>query len=494
MNAGANVTLVEARLPGQDAAVDLSVVDGIVAAVRPTGSGGPGGGSGGGERIEAGGRWLVPGFWDEHVHFGLWAEHSRRIDVSGAMSARQVADAAAVAARAGGTGPLVMVGFRDGLWDDAPDRSLFDAAVPGREVVAISADLHCGWLSSAALERFGWAGHPTGLLREADWFAVSMALSEVPAEVRDAWANDAARAAAARGVSGIVDLEMGWNRADWLRRRANGMDVLRVECGFYTADLDRAIAEGGRTGDLVDGDPLIRVGPYKLICDGSLNTRTAWCFDPYPGLTGPDACGLVTTPIEELIPVMRRAAAAGLTPAVHAIGDRANAVVLSAFETVGCAGRIEHAQLLRREDCARFARLGLIASVQPEHAVDDRDVADRHWAGRTDRAYALAGLLASGATLAFGSDAPVAVLDPWVAIAAAVSRTRDRRPPWHPEQKIAIRAALAASARGRTEVEAGMPADLQLVEHDPLTASAETLRTMPVAATFLEGRLTHGVG
>ena len=109
-----------------------------------------------------------------------------------------------------------------------------------------------------------------------------------------------------------------------------------------------------------------------------------------------------------------------MTPAVHAIGDRANARVLDAFEAVGCSGSIEHAQLLRREDVARFAALGVVASVQPEHAMDDRDVADRYWAGRTDRAFMLAELAAAGVELALGSDAPVAPIDPWVAISAAV--------------------------------------------------------------------------
>lgn len=109
---------------------------------------------------------------------------------------------------------------------------------------------------------------------------------------------------------------------------------------------------------------------------------------------------------------MRRAAAHGIEPAVHAIGDRANTVALDAFEAVRCRGRIEHAQLLSPEDLPRFARLGVTAGVQPRHATDDRDVADRHWAGRTERAFAYADLLAAGARLEFGSDAPVSPLDP----------------------------------------------------------------------------------
>jgi predicted amidohydrolase YtcJ len=433
----------------------------------------------------------MPGFWDEHVHFDLWAEHSRRLDVAGATSAREVAAVVRDAIVQGkGNEPLVLVGFRDALWPDTPHRDLLDAVAGDRIVVAISGDLHCGWLNGAALRWVGLGDHPTGVLREEEVFSLPTHLEGVETATRDQWAMDAARAAAARGVVGIVDMGAEWNQGGWLRRSAAEPSPLRVECGFYPEDLSRAITARRRTGDPVEDDPLIAVGPFKVISDGSLNTRTAWCFDPYPGLSGPEACGLVTVPMDQLVPLMGRAAEAGLTPAVHAIGDRANAMVLDAFETVGCAGRIEHAQLMRWVDVDRLARLGLVASVQPEHAVDDRDVADHHWAGRTDRAYPLASFLQRGVRLAFGSDAPVAPLDPWIGVAAAVSRTRGGRDPWHPEQRIDVRQAIRASARGRLIPELGMAADLQLVELDPLKASAQDLRTMPVAATLVNGRAT----
>ena len=195
---------------------------------------------------------------------------------------------------------------------------------------------------------------------------------------------------------------------------------------------------------------------------------------------------------------LRRAGEIGLDPAVHAIGDRANERALDALEAVqpnGWRGRatIEHAQLLRHDDVARFARLGIVASVQPEHAMDDRDVADRYWAGRTDRAFMLRDLAAAGVELALGSDAPVAPLDPWIAIAAAVGRTRDGREPWHPEQSVDVRVALAASTDGAgADVREGMTADLAVVELDPTAASVDDLRRMPVALTLLGGRITHG--
>jgi predicted amidohydrolase YtcJ len=226
----------------------------------------------------------------------------------------------------------------------------------------------------------------------------------------------------------------------------------------------------------------------KLFADGSLNTRTAYCADPYPAS---GTRGILEIPPDELERVMRHAATGGLHPAVHAIGDLANALVLGAFEKIGCPGRIEHAQLVRAGDAARFARPGLVAGVQPAHCPDDRDVADIHWHDRTGRAYPYRALLEAGAVLEFGSDAPVAPLDPWDGIASAVARTDDERPPWHPEQAIGVADALAASSRGRRTVTVGAAADLVIVATDPSRATPAELRAMPVLGTLLGGRWTH---
>lgn len=235
----------------------------------------------------------------------------------------------------------------------------------------------------------------------------------------------------------------------------------------------------------------VRMGNFKVISDGSLNTRTAFCHDPYPGMTGKHARGMLNVPYDQLVSLMGRASSSGITPSIHAIGDDANTFALNAFEEVGCAGTIEHAQLLAWEDIQRFADLGISASVQPEHAMDDRDVADVLWAGRTDRCFPFASMLNAGVQLAMGSDAPVAPLDPWLAIASAVERTRDERAAWHPEQRIEPQAALDASARTRVAV--GQRADLCVVDIDPLYASVEELRSMPVSATFVGGRVTHSL-
>jgi len=464
------VILLNARLG--DRLVDIRVDGGHITEI------GPGLGAG----VDLAGRWVSPGLWDEHVHFTQWALSSQRVDLSQALSAREAADVMGRAASSG-VGMLVGGGFRDALWPDAPTVELLDAATGGLPTVLVSGDLHSVWLNSAALSRFGHAGHPTGLLREDDAFDVEKQLGTMPDELIDSWALAAATAAARRGVVGIVDLEMAWNLEAWQRRVAAGHDALRVEFGVYTQHLDRAIAEGLRTGQRFG--ELLTMGRFKVLSDGSLNTRTAHTLDAYVD----GSHGQFTVPFDVLLPLMRAASNAGIEPSIHAIGDRANTLVLDAFEQLASGGRIEHAQLLADTDVPRFARLGVTASVQPEHAMDDREVADAYWSGRTARMYPFRTLLDAGATLAFGSDAPVTPLDPWLGIAAAVTRSRDGQPSWHPEQRISNNEALAAASR--TTVAVGQPADLVVTDLDPLTTTGDDLRRMPVAATLLGGRFTH---
>jgi predicted amidohydrolase YtcJ len=248
-----------------------------------------------------------------------------------------------------------------------------------------------------------------------------------------------------------------------------------------------------RTGQTVGGGAgLLRVGPLKVLIDGSLNTRTAFCVDPYPH----GGHGILTVSEAELVALLARARETGFVPAVHAIGDGANQVALDAFAEAGTGGRIEHAQFVRQEDFARFGELGLTASVQPAHALDDRDAADANWAGRTGRAFPLRSLLDGGARLALGSDAPVAPLDPWLAMSAATTRARnDGRGPWHPEQALTREEALLASTRGCGRIRAGAVADIAVLDADPLAAPDAVFAGMPVAATLVTGRFTfRGAG
>jgi predicted amidohydrolase YtcJ len=485
----------DARISGGTGSlVDLWLDDGVISRIVDAGTPPPTDTRAAQVELDAAGKWVSPGLWDNHVHASQWALSARRLDVSTAESAGEagelVADALAAGAAVTAGHPFIGAGFRDGLWPDTPTLEILDAAGDGVPVVLISGDLHAAWLNSAALELYGHRGHETGLLREVEAFEVTRRINSVPEPVVDLWLAEAANAAAARGVVGIVDLEMDWNLHSWQRRMAAGFDSLRVEFGIYSQHLDRAAALGLRSGLAIT--PLLAVGRFKVITDGSLNTRTAYCYDEYPGLEARrDSRGVLTVAPAELQHSMRAASDAGLESSVHAIGDHATSLALDAFERLGIGGRIEHAQLVSSGDVPRFAALGVTASVQPDHAMDDRDVAEKFWPGRTGRAFPLRALLDSGAELAFGSDAPVSALDPWATMAAAVGRSRGDREPWHPEQRISVREALAASTRSR--VAPGEPADLIVTDDDPSELTAQQLRDVAVQATLLGGRVTHNL-
>lgn len=467
---------------------DVFLADGVIADIAPRGAL-----RARGEVLEGGGGWLIPGLWDHHVHVMQWALVAQRTPLGEARSAAQatalMSDATIIDGRRVGTG------FRDALWPDDPTLERLDAATGEVPTYLINADVHSVWLNSAALRREGISTDGSGILREAPAFEISRRLNDIAPDTGDRLVATMAQDAAARGVVGLVDLDMAWNEEAWARRTRAGFDTLRVEFGIYPEHLPRAITEGLQTGDVARGaaSTLARVGPLKVITDGSLGTRTAACSHPYPG-TDHDH-GVLAVDFEQLVELMTAATAGGLECAIHAIGDVANSQALDAFALTQAQGTIEHAQLVAHADVPRFARLGVGASVQPEHAVDDRDMTDHIWAGQTAQPYPLAALAASGANLLIGSDAPVSPLDPWAAVAAAVFRTRDGRPPWQPEQAIGAATALAASTHGGSMspgvIAPGAPADLALCTTDPLTADETSLRAMRVAATLLGGRLTH---
>ncbi|MEZ3161348.1 amidohydrolase family protein [Microbacterium sp. BWT-B31] len=488
--ANARLAVPDRLDPFGDEPVDIHLTGGVIADIAAAGAL-----SRHGTVLDASGMWLIPGLWDHHVHTVQWALVAQREHLGQAASAAEAArimSAAPVLA----DGRRVGTGFRDALWADAPSLALLDAATGDVPTYLINADVHSVWLNSAALRREGFESDGTGLLREVPAFEISRRLNEVDPAIGEALVTQMATDAASRGVVGLVDLDMAWNEPAWARRLDAGFDVLRVEFGIYPDLLDRAIAEGLRTGDRVRGavSDLVRVGPLKVITDGSLGTRTAACSHAYPG--DPRNHGVLTVDPADLVELMTRATGAGLACAIHAIGDVANSHALDAFAASGAVGTIEHAQLVSAVDIPRLARLGVAASVQPEHAIDDRDLTDTIWAGQTAIAYPLRALAESGAVLRFGSDAPVSPLDPWAAIAAAVFRTRDGRPAWRPEQALDAATALAASTHGGSgegaaTIEPGAVADLALVEHNPLTADEARLRAQRVFATMIEGRLTH---
>jgi predicted amidohydrolase YtcJ len=474
--------------------VDILVRDGLVTTVAARLDSRPGV-----EEVDADGRWCAPGLWDQHVHLTQWTLSSQRLDLAPARSPEQALAMVADRVTTLPGVPVVGWGHRPGGWRDVTVSEL-DAVTGETPVVLIAGDGHHAWLNTTALMHLAMPVRDA-VVRETEWFSVYPRL--VTLVGHDGTSPEAFRrtldAAAARGVVGMVDFEFGGSREAWAERWTQGCDVLRVRWATYADTLDGVVDAGLRTGDPLPGcDDRATMGPLKIISDGSLNTRTAWCCEPYADAhrleypTGqPNLSGA------ELRDLHQRAHRGGLEVATHAIGDAAVAEALAAYAETGAKGSVEHAQMVDRDDVRRMAELGIRASVQPAHLLDDRDLTEQLWPGRAGRCFAFRWMLEEGVELALGSDAPVSPLDPWLAMSAAVHRSADDRDPWHGEQGLSPAEALAASVDGQPTVGVGSPGDLVLLDSDPLAAGADSaatggaLRTMSVALTAVGGRVVH---
>lgn len=532
------VRIVNAGVPGSQDRVDVVLRDGVVASVNPAGTDLASHGAMPAEAhtafsahtsnaadtgsaptptpaaapadettINADGLWIIPGLWDCHTHFTQWAKTLGRLDLINARSAAEAMDMLhrhLDERRAAGTldpdAFVVGMRFRHSLWadDEQPTLAAIDAVTGDQPVALSSADMHCGWVNSAAARRLGVHVDESGLVGELEWFNAYTAFDKAPgaAEETDRLLREAEQDAANKGVVGIRDYEMAENIDTWIKRFKAGVNNLRVDAGVYPERLQAAIDAGWHTGrELPDSNGLGRVGAMKLISDGSLNTRSAYCSTPYSGIESPTYGTLSYTP-QQIEDYMRLATEHGFDIACHAIGDEANTIVLNAAAATHAHGSIEHAQMLKPVDIPRFAELGLTASIQPQHAMDDRDVITRFWANPAGIPYPFKALHDVGATLRMGSDAPVAPLDPWLAISAAVFGTESSdREPFQSEQCLDVRTSLSAStATGRDRLAAGDPADVVLLDTDPYAATTpEAMRAMPghVVMTLLRGVRTY---
>lgn len=494
--------ITQVRLVGAgEQLVDIDLADGKVAAITPTGtSPSPG------DELAGDGAWAMPGLWDQHVHFAQWANTFTAVDLSPATSAAHCAKLLAKAALATPPTPggaLVGMNYQGVLWDPAPSVALLDEHTGNIPVVGISMDYHSAWMNTAALDLLGLARRD-GVVQEAEWFDAIPHLEALPQTDADAGLRQAQADAASKGIVGVRDFDFSAAHLSWPERSARGLQSLRVQAGFYPGELAGVIERGWHTGMQLDAAGLVHLGPLKVIADGSLNTRTAYCFHPYPQ----GGTGVLSVDGEALTELLTTATAHGCSAAIHAIGDRANAVVLDAFAASGARGSIEHAQLLRESEVRQMAALDLIASIQPAHLLDDRKAAEALWPGRTP--YAFADLHQAGVRLALGSDAPVAALDPWLAISAAVSRQLPGEQPWHADQllrpEVALRASIAPAMSPNPPTDGAllrpaMPADIALLATDPLhpagadvCAQAASLRAMQVRATLLGGQVTYLAG
>jgi predicted amidohydrolase YtcJ len=466
------------------------------------------------DRVDLGGRCVVPGFNDSHVHFPTWALAQREVRLEDTRSLEEAVARVrdAVAARPPSGGWLRGRGWRSADWSPAiePTRDALDEITGSIPTILTARDSHSCWLNSAALAladgdlavpggvvEVDARGEPTGVLREEScWHFRDRYAAATLDEMVEA-SRAGMRLASSRGVTAIHDKD-GWLGAlEVFQRLTEGGSLsLRVWQSLPHEKVDELAALGLRSGF---GNPLLRVGYLKAFMDGTLGSQTARMLD---------GSGVRITSRDELEEIVRRGARAGFPVAVHAIGDLANREALDAFEAtrgewepLGLRQRIEHAQLLAPEEVGRFASLGVAASVQFSHAPSDRDVAERFWAGKLDGAYAFRSLWASGAVVANGSDAPIEELDPWAGVVAGVLRTLDERPGWRAEQAITVEQALQATTvtpawlardeRRRGKLVPGHYADLVVLDRDPLACPPEELPEVRVVATMLGGRWVH---
>ncbi|MGH2971972.1 MAG: amidohydrolase [Gaiellaceae bacterium] len=446
--------------------------------------------------VDLGGRCVLPGFTDSHVHFATWAMSQREVKLDGAASLAEAVD------RIRSSGSRRGYGWRDAEWPDGPPaRADLDAIDADRPIAMWSKDYHSLWLNSAALALAGGdleveggvverdeRGEPTGILREESaWRFKERYRQYAPDEMVDAM-RDGMKLANTRGVTCIHDKD-GWLGAIGLWERLEQQTPLTIRVWQSTPweNIPHLREIGLRSGL---GSPMLRLGYLKAFMDGTLGSQTAWMLD---------GSGVQITSGEHLAEIVRDAAEIGWPVGVHAIGDRANRAALDAFESTrelwepkGLRQRIEHAQCLAPGDVARFAKIGVAASVQFTHAPSDEELAKRFWADKLDGTYSYRSLLEAGTLLANGSDAPVEELDPWAGIVAAVERH------WREDQRLTLGQALHATCvapsrlshdeRVRGTLLPGRAADLVVLDRDPFAGDLEGVQ---VVATMVAGRWVY---
>ena len=474
--------------------------------------------------VDGGGRTLLPGLIDAHGHVMVLGESAMQLDLVGTASLADLQARLRDYAAARPADPwIVGRGWNQELWTDKrfPTAADLDAVVPDRPVILERVDGHAVVVNNAALKAAGVTagtkaaaggeierdatGKPTGLLIDA---ATELVAAKVPpptpAQLDGALAK-AQEALLAVGITGVAD--MGTGVEAWQTyRRAGEAGRLQVRIMSYASDVEpmRALAPNGPT-DWLYGDRL-RMGGIKIYADGALGSRGAWLKRPYADK--PETSGLRFLTDEELRAKLDEAAKIGIQPAIHAIGDAANAQAIAAYEWLGQRypgdrrWRIEHVQVVDPADIPRIGKAGIIASMQPVHQTSDRTMAEaRLGPDRLAGAYAWQSMLRSGAKLAFGSDFPVESPNPFPGLAAAISRQdMQGQPPggWIPAERLTFEQALTAFTRdaayaGYAEgkigsLEPGKWADFILVDRDPTKIDAQSLARTEVLETWVAGK------
>jgi predicted amidohydrolase YtcJ len=454
------------------------------------------------------GRVVVPGLIDAHLHLLHMAQAQRGLrieagDPPAAILSRLRSEAAKLAP---GTW-ILGTGYDDSQWAESLNRAALDSVTRRHPVFLQRKDLHSGVANSAALEAAGLSdasrapaggrldrdprGLLTGVLREKAREPVFEALPPLTEEELEHELSELLGRLATVGLTTVCSIG-DWAEFQALNRlQARRLLRIRVAQLIGSGELERVVGEGLRSGD---GDDRLWFSGIKYFADGSLGSRTALLEEPYQGS---DDCGVAAVDPHALAEGVKRANQAGISAAIHAIGDRALRTALDAIEAAlphsRGVDRIEHVQLGSPESFRRMAAMDVIASMQPLHAVKDRSLAERWWGERCRFAYAWQSLLKAGVTLAFGSDAPVESADPLAGIRSAVSRQDEDGLPeggWYPAQRLTLEAALQAYGVGAARalqqpqlglLEPGSPADCVVLDDTPDRASAR------VHAVLVEG-------
>ena len=477
-------------------------------------------------RIDLGGRLALPGLCDAHIHFHEWAMARRRLQLAAARSRQEMLTAVADYAHARGAGEWVLgQGWNESWWGEStfPTRVDLDRVTQsGQPAICLRSDMHVAVANSAALRLAGIDaatpnppgglidrdahGEPTGILRELATGLVQRLIPPPTATELQAALLEAQAELHRLGITAVHDQRTkngseGSHMLSALSDLASKQALhLRVNCNIAAHQLPALAALGLRSGF---GNDTLRLGHVKVFSDGSLGSRTAWMLAPFAKETStePDNFGVNVTPPEQMAAEFAQATALGFPISVHAIGDHANRVVLDIFTelrdrsaALAIPHRIEHVQTLDPADFPRLAELGITASVQPLHLVDDLGLTDRLLGERGRSTYAFGSLHRAGTRLAFGSDAPVADANPFLGIyAAAYRRAPGTAPVWYPDEQLPMAVIVDAYTRGPAQasgwddrvgsITPGRRADLIVLDRDLFELSQDAARADEIAAT-----------
>lgn len=480
----------------------------------------------GGRLINLGGASAYPGFVDGHVHLMGVGMQSLQLNLVGVESIAALQARLRDYAAQNPEGPIVGRGWIETHWPERrfPTRADLDSVVGDRPVLLSRIDGHAAVVNSAALTAAGItnetpnpdggsierdrSGAPTGMLIDNAQSLVEGGLPAPSLQVRREALRQASELYAARGWAGVANMSTTLEEEGLFRALADE-DALRVYADIY---LDPGSLDAMQRPTPPDPHAIVNVRGVKLYMDGALGSRGAALLAPYSDQR--ENSGLLVTPIETMREQMERARQGRYQVAAHAIGDRGNRMVLDAFRDVfadnpemlrAARWRIEHAQVISPEDVPRFAQMGVVASMQPSHAISDLHFAPaRLGADRLAGAYAWASLLRSGATIAAGSDAPVEKGDPLIEFYAAAYR-HDLQgfagPDWRAEEAVPRADALRMLSWGpafasfqeaeRGTIEVGKKADVSVFSVDLMEAEPAQIPTAAAVLTVSDGRITH---